>query len=324
MATPANLTYSGIETRVLNQLRLPTSEATKIAAIVNQVYRDVYSMQDWWWLVKRSTIATADDITTGTASVTNNSTSVTMSSAPTPSTVGRMFYVPGNTLDSGAVFRISTHTAATTAVTLDAVYTGATNTAAGYNIWQDAYDLPADLGKLLSVKRYGYTWPLRLIGPQEMRSIKTYSTTTGKPDIAALDDFDTTGDPTTQRQLVVHPYPDAIYRLEIHYKQQLNTELASTTQPFIPDEFRQIITYGALAQGFAVYRDDPTNSQMYQGMYESMLTKATKSHQEYGEDLPRISVRDDYSRFYRKGGAPRASNTDLGSFFDRWPIDSSG
>ena len=154
-----------------------------------------------------------------------------------------------------------------------------------------------------------------------MRSVKLYSTATGKPEIAALDDFDTTGDPTTQRQLVVHPYPDAIYRLEIHYKQQLNTELASTTQPFIPDEFRQIIIYGALAQGFAVYRDDPTNSQMYREMYLSMLTKATQSQRELGDDMPRLAVKDDYRRFYSRARTPRTSNTDLGDFFDRWPVD---
>lgn len=321
MATPANLTYANIETRVLNQLRLPTSENTKIAAIINQVYRDIYTAHDWWWLVKRSIITTSDDITTGTINVTNNSTTVTFSSAPTPSIAGRVLYVSGNTRDSGAVYRISTHVAGATAAALDAVYTGANDTAAGYNVWHDSYDLPADTGKLFSVKRFGYAWPLRLIGPQEMRTIKLYSTSVGKPEIASLDDFDTTGDPTTQRQLVVHPYPDNLYRMELHYKQQLNTELSSTTQPFIPDEFRQLIIYGALAQGFAVYRDDPTNSQMYQGFYQAALTKATQTHREYGEDYPRFSVRDDYSRFYRRGQRPRAATADLGEFFDRWPVD---
>lgn len=321
MTTPANLTYSGLETRVLNQLRLPSSEATKVAALVNQVYRDIYDMQDWWWLVKRSVINTADDITTGTVAVTNNSTAATLSSAPAATVAGKAFFVSGNTLDSGAVYRVSTHTAGAAALTLDAAYTGATNTAIAYNIWTDSYNLPADTGKLLSVKRFGFAWPMRLIGPQAMRGIKLYSTAVGKPEVAALDDFSTTGDPTTPRQLVVHPYPDAIYRLEIHYKQQLNTELSGTTQPFIPDEFRQLIVYGALAQGFAVYRDDPTNSQMYQQLFQAALTKATQSEREYGEDLPSLAPKDEYSRFYRKGKVPRTSNADLGSFFDRWPVD---
>ena len=40
----AALTYQDIETRVANQLRIPTSDTTqmtRIQAIINEVYRDV-------------------------------------------------------------------------------------------------------------------------------------------------------------------------------------------------------------------------------------------------------------------------------------------
>src|SRR2546422_103244 len=135
MTTPAGLTYTQIETRVLNQIRIPVTNVTeqaKVAALINEVYRDIYVKEDWWWLVKR----------------------------------------------------------------------------------------------------YGEGLPLKIVGMAELARYKILDQTEGKPEIVTVFDNATTGDPTTARQLQVHPYPDKTYRLEVFYKQQLNTELSGTTQAF--------------------------------------------------------------------------------------------
>lgn len=317
------LTYANVETRVMNQLRVPvtnTTEQTKIAALINEVYRDVAAKVDWWWLTKRTIVSTVADITTGTIDVANNSTAVTFSSAPTPSVLRRKLHVTGNTTDSGAIYRVSAHTAAAAGATLDAVYTGATNATASYSVWGDEYDLPTDFSKPLWVKRYGWQHPLQLIGPEEMASIKIWDVSVGKPQLATIQDFQTTGDPTTQRQLVIHPYPDEIYRLEVHYRRTLNTELSGSTEPLIPDDYRQILVYGALARGYPIWLNDVVRGKYFETLFNDVLALMTTMQNERTSDRPRVQIRDDYRRFYKRGGRGTA-HVDLGSFFDRLPSE---
>lgn len=320
----ASLTYTDIQTRVANQLRIPTSnstEMTKIQALINECYRDIGAKYtNWFWLRKRTVLSTVDDITTGTVDVTNNSTSITFSSAPTPDLDNRVFLVTGNTLDSGAVYRISAHTAGAAAATLDAVYTGATDTTASYHVYGDAISLPTDLKDLLFVKRYGFLQPLQIISPEEMQTIKQYDVSEGKPQVAAVIDFLTTGDPTTARRLVIHPYPDEIYRLEVDYTQSLNTELSGTTQPLIPDDFRHILVYGALARGYPIFLNDIQRGQVFQGLFNDVLNLMVAVQRKH-EGLPMIAPRDSYRSFYRKGRRVTGAQVDLGSFFDRLPVD---
>jgi hypothetical protein len=104
--------------------------------------------EEWWWLRADDqgvlTLNPVED--TGTVSVTNNSTLITFSSAPTPSVAGRHFKVD----DHADVFIISSHTASTTSATLESVYTGTTDTAASFRAMQLDYDLASDVMSLSS------------------------------------------------------------------------------------------------------------------------------------------------------------------------------
>lgn len=318
----ATLTYSDIQTRVMNSLRIPTSnatEATKVAALVNEVYRDIYVKYDWYWLVKREVLTTSDDINTGTLSVTNNSTAITFSSAPTPSTAGRKLLVTGNT-DSGAVYRVASHTAASTSATLDDEYTGDTNATAAYRVFHDTYDLASDCGKVLHVTRYGFFDPIDDIGAYAMLDLKAYDQSVGKPQYYAVIDFDTTGDSTTQRQLVIHPYPDSDYRLEVHYKRTLNTELSGTTRPLIPDDYAQVLVYGTLARAFPVMLNDTERGTFYQNLFNDVMALMTAQHRQ-SETPPRFIPQDVHRRYYRSRNRVNTQRMNLGSYFDRWPVN---
>ena len=335
MTTPANLTLTDIATRVMNNLRMPvtnTVELAKVTAVINEVYRDICAKQDWWWLEKRTVINTEPQLVAGgtnvlglvapaSASVTIGSSMVTFTSAIAQSMAGRIFMVPGGAQDSLAAYRISTtSTAGANPLPLDAQYTNATNAAAGYQLYKDTYDLPADCGKLLYVKRYGYDLPLSLIGKNEMANLKITDTRTGKPQVATLLEFATVGDPTTARQLVVHPYPDQLYRLEILYKQSLNTELASTTQAFIPDDYRQVLVYGTLARAYAIFLNDVERSKYFMELFNDVLALMAAQQKEYAHDQPGIAPRNDY-RPRRTSRSRRSGNMTLGSIFDRWPSE---
>jgi len=321
----ASLDYSAIQTRVANHLRIPTSnttEMTKIQALINEVYRDIGAKYSgWWWRRKRQIINTADDITAGTVSVTNGSTSITFSTGPTPSVAGYVFLVPSDTNDSGVVHRISAHTATQTGATLDAAFTGTTNTTAAYKLYKDRYAVATDLQNLLQIKRYGYTWPIRRVGPDEMDHYKMYDTSEGKPELVCLRDFSTSGDPTTAQMLEVHPYPDATYRMELDYEQTLNTEVSSTTRFLIPDDYIQVLIYGSLARAYPIFMNDTERGQFFQQLFNDILALMVAEQRQRFEDLPSVQPKDMYRNFYHRGRRATAANADLGSLFDRWPVN---
>jgi hypothetical protein len=319
MTVPANLTYSAVETRVMNSLRLATTNTTeqaKVQNLINEVYRDIAAKADWWWLLKRAVINTVAKITAGTVDVTKGSTSITFSIATGTDVSGYVFIISGSTDDSDAVYRIATNPAGGTAATLDAAYTGATNTAASYSLYKDAYSLPTDTGKVINVKRYGYLLPLQRVGIEDLSVLKLTDQSENKPQLYSVFDTATTGDPTTARLLQVHPYPDKAYRLEVFYKQNLNTELTGTARPLIPDDYSQILVYGSLARGYAIFLADTDRSQFFQGLFNDVMALMVAQQKEYAHDNAGVAPRDGYRRATSRR---RSGNVTLGSLFDRWP-----
>lgn len=125
---------------------------------LNRAYRSIWQgggefdpqiNEVWWWLKSEGSIILQTTIDTGTVNVSNNSTSVTFSSAPSNSVAGRFFKVD----DHEDVFKIDTHSAGTDTATLDTVYTGDTDTAASYKLMQLEYDLADDVWKLVAPMR---------------------------------------------------------------------------------------------------------------------------------------------------------------------------
>ena len=318
----ASLTLTNLETRVMNALRIPTTnttEAAKVDAVINMVYREICGKYDFFWLTKRQTIVTTDDITTGTISLTKGSVTGAYSSAPAISTTGRILYVSSNAVED-ALFRISAHTAGDTALTLVSAYTGATASAASYNVYQDTYDLASDMGKVLHIRRYGYPYPLKIVGFQEMANLKGFDRSEGPPQLAAIHDYDTSGDPTSVRQLIVHPFPEDLYTLEISYRQALNTELSGSTRPLIPDDWLHVLEWGALAAAYPILLNDPVRGTFYHQKYVDALNLMVARHREW-EDAPQVSLEDDYRGFFRRSRRIGPGRMDMGNYFDRWPYE---
>lgn len=323
MTTPANLAFSDIQTRAANALKIPvtnTAEMTKLAAVINETYRDLYATRDWPFLLKRAVINTVARIDAGTVQVAQGSPNIIFSTVPqrnsqNVSVAGNVLLIPGAAQDSNAVYRILSHTGGLTTATLDADYTDITNTAAGYRLYQDGYSLPADTGKVLNVRRFGFREPMQRMGIEEIGFLKETDQSENKPLAYAVYDYATTGDPTSAKLLQVYPYPDQMYRLEIYYKQQLNTELSGTTQPFIPDEFRQLIFYGTLALGFVQFQKDPESAKFYQDKYNNTLALVTSTITEYASDHPGIRP----VNAYRRRSTRRRGGISLGRYFDTLP-----
>lgn len=310
----------------MNQLRIPVTNAqeqAKVDGVINEVYRDIYAKCDWWYLRKRTVINTAAKYTTGTVNVVNLSTAATLSNAPAVglgSFVGYKLLTIGDVNDNNALYRITAHTAGTTALTFDAGYTGTTNTAAAFRIYADEYSLPSDTGKILKATDYGLDSNIERVSFEDMANLKTGSDMTeGKPRLFCVNDFATTGDPTTARRVIFYPWPDKTYRVELSYKQQLNTELSGTTQPLIPDEYRQVIIYGALARGYPIFLADTERGNYFLGLFNDTLNLMTAIHREYMQERPQIAPMDaDRRRFPHRRRIGRIS---LGTYFDTHPSE---
>ena len=202
------------------------------------------------------------------------------------------------------------------AFTLDAAYTDATNTAAAIRIYQDSYNLPADTNKVLNVKRYGEMSPITRMGIEEFSAYKLSDQTASRPEMYAAFDYATTGDPTTQPQLQIHPYPDKMYRMEVFYKQMLNTELSGTTRPFIPDDFVEVIYYGTLARAYPIVMNDKDRGEYFLKLFNDTLALMAAQNKEYDNDHPGIRPDNNYRGMNRRR---RAGGFTLGSWFDRLP-----
>jgi len=187
--------------------------ATQALTYLNRVYQalclgggellpDMY--EDWWWLWKTppGVLTLVPAFTTGTVSVTNNSTSGSFSAAPVDGGSNQIsvedwfIRVKGNLPGNGDVFRISSHTLGDTAFTLDSVFTGATSTAAGFDCFKLEYALPAsDILRLISPLRQYRTkdpqYDIELIDAMAMdASYPLASVEGGAPTRAAIVNID--------------------------------------------------------------------------------------------------------------------------------------
>ncbi len=316
------LTTAQILTRVMNSLRLPESNATqqtRVLDILNEVYRDIMAKYTWYWLVKRQVFNTTAKLTSGTINLEAGNTQATLSAPPGAVLTNRKLVIASNASDS-ATYRIENSLATFSTISLDAGYTGQTQASASYTIYADEYSLATDSGRVLFMKRFGFTQKLEIINPEDMQIAKGFDVSEGQPQTAALWEFQTTGDPTTPRRVTLWPYPDQAYRLEVWYKQRGNAELSGTAIPLIPDEYAQVLIYGTLSRAYPILTNDTERGQYYLSLFNDVLNLMVAQQREY-EGHPSIVPRDVHRGFYSRGRRRTAANSDLGSFFGRWPYD---
>jgi hypothetical protein len=319
----ASLTHADLLTRIANRLRIPasnTTETAKLTALMNDAYRSIaMAHPTWWWLLDRQVVNTTAEVTTGTVAATNGSTSITFSDAPAASVAGAKIVVTGNTDDPAVAYRISAHTAAQTGATLDAAYTGTTVTESAFHVWTDEYSVAADTNRIVSILQGPAT--LREVGWREMDELKARDNArSGAPEFWSLRNFATSGDPTTQRRLVLHPYPDQSYRLEATYVQSLNTEVSSTTRFLIPDDYVDVLLHATLADGYPIFLNDTQRGLYHRQKADALLGRMIATQRTY-EDAPAIQPAvAGYRSFYRRTSRMTPANVSLGqSAFARWP-----
>lgn len=320
---PTLAVNSTILDAIMNELRMPVSNLTeraKIQRVVSGVYGDMCAKAEWWWLQRRAIVNTSPKITSGTVSLTENSAAITFSTAPQQfsanvSVAGYVLVVASNATDSNAVYRVLAHTSGATAATLDAGYTGATDTAATFRLYQVSYDLPADCAKLLQVKRFGFRDPIQRIGIEDLDFLQMNNQQEGKPQVYSIFDFATNGDPSTARELQLHPYPDQNYRLELWYKHATTSD--TSTDLSLPIDYQQALIYGGIARGYPIFLNDLERGQFFQSLFNDVMALMAAQQREYASDKPGINPSADLYR--PRNSRRRVGYTSLGAYFDTLP-----
>lgn len=213
---------------------------------LNRAYRSIYMggtefdpefNEKFWWIRAESTLTLEAAIKTGTASVTKNSTTVTLSSAPANSVAGWHFKVDTH----HDFFRVSTHSGGSTTVSLDSVYTGDTNSAIAYRLMKFDYDLATDSIKVIDPMM---VWAddgdhkVELVSPVDVRRFwADHNTLSGAPEKFCMLDDDTV------RFSQYGSDDGKLIRVDYSYlKRPADLVNSGSDEPLVPRQYRHILS----------------------------------------------------------------------------------
>lgn len=213
-----------------------------------------------------------EPITTGTVTVTKNSTAATLSSAPAASVAGWYLKVDG----TQKLYRVTAHTAATTALTLDGAYTDTSVVGASYRLVKLDYTIgDGSTNKILAPADYIRTYypPYRISvvdHPELLSRFPRSLVYQGQPYLMSLKKVS-----SGQMLVSFSTYPENIERFELQYVKVPTTLDTSGNNPVIPEEDRDILVY--FAAFYHMRKTDDARAAEYlamaQARFEAMKTK---------------------------------------------------
>lgn len=262
----ANYTYvSDLLDDILFRAGEPTDSTSDFYAAalryLNRAYQSIWmgggelvpEMDEHWWWLRKTTpgvLTLQPAIATGTVSVTNNSTSITFSSAPAVDLDNWFFQVDGH----DDVFRISAHTAAAAAATLDGVYTGTDAATASYKVFKLEYSLASDVLKVIAPMRGYRDGEVRVPGMDLVALERDYPLATvdeGVPSAFAH---------VTESLVRFNRYPGRdstdLLRLEYDYLYEPDDLEDGAAEPVVPRHYRKVLSDVALMFLFIDKNDD--------------------------------------------------------------------
>lgn len=297
------LDFLDIVDAVRHELKIPDNDSNTIDKIkmdVNMVYeQEVVPAKRWLWLTGHFKWIHKTFYNTGSASVTNNSTTVTLSTAPALS-LGSFgnYYFAIEGFDE--IYEISGHVANTTSITLSSAYQGATNATGNFKIWSDRVDLPTDCREV--VEAYHQRWRKNLEGRgfQEFRQIVNQNPRESTFPMyfnvhEYIDPTPSTVETEADRFRIMRLYPAVTQdpvTINIDYIKEVTPLVDDGDEPLMPVEDRMVLVYGALYRAWTRERNPEAAQQNYQ-LYQAKLLHMAGKIQE-GFDRPTIKVDSRY------------------------------
>lgn len=139
---------------------LPMEQAKRY---INRAQRDAWDAWPWSWLVAETDLNVPDEVSDGTISVTQGSNVIVAdaTAAPVWAALGSFIPLEGRSLKIGTDFpyNILAFDSVDT-VYVDRPFTGATDAAASYQLYQPYYAPPADFGRWIAIMDTVNSWNL--------------------------------------------------------------------------------------------------------------------------------------------------------------------
>lgn len=308
-------TYSDIVSAVREALGVQSSDTiatNKIKRLINMVYLDeVVPAKRWKWLEKETTAMHDAYYAVGTATVTNDSTTVTLNTAPNVSLgsfKGYKFAVDG----FAEIYEVSAHTAASASVTLDAQYLGITSSTVNFKIWRDKVNLPANARETVEVWHARMPSSMKGVGPQDfIKYVNTNPKAEGFPSVFNTTDFfdPSTGDDETEsdryRRLEIYPSITLTpVTIKIKYIEEVDALEDDTDEPVIPINDRMVLYYGTLAHAWSIIARDEEMSLKAERQFATKLARMMGNVDE-GFDQPKLGASSSYLSSIRSRGISR-------------------
>lgn len=290
-----------------------TNAINKIKRQVNMYYLDeVIPFKRWQWLEKNTQIVHKAYYSQDTASVTPNSTAVTLSSAPHVSLgsfLNYRFAVDG----SNAVYTVSAHTAGATAVTLSTAYQEALNAVAEFKIWRDRVDLPTATKETTEIWHAEQPKPLKAVGSQDFRKLEAADPKgEGFPSFYNTWDFydpsSGSGEAESDRYRQTRIYPSITatpITLNVDYIEEVVALDDDADEPVLPIGDRIVIYYGAVAESYSILNRNEEMAERWRLKANAKLARMA-GEREDGMDTPALSPRAGYMNHIRRSGLRRS------------------
>lgn len=256
------MNLEGIRTR-LEDLYGPaaTNEESYYDRIINDAYKDLCAITDWWFLEKHAIITTTGYVRDVEVYVTNGSTVLD------PSSSSGLFIddYDNGWLDSGThIYRILNSSNSVGEIIIDSEWMEETAHSAflgldaEVTIWQDTYDLPTDFDRILSVQpRYlPAVMPLRQVTPTEMMA-KTVDVSGNKSEYGKIFCVYRETDKTTRYRIRIYPPPSLEMEYVVRYIALPDDLTDSTDEAYLPERYHSVLSDCAKLRLVKDRREDP-------------------------------------------------------------------
>lgn len=311
--------FSDIKAAIKAELKIQDGDTTsddRIERDINMIYvNEVAPFKNWKWLRKNVRLEHKPYFSTGTATVTPDSTTVTLTNAPTTSKTGYFFAT--DSFDE--VYYISSHTASSTTVTLSSPFTGVYSTTATFKIWRDSVALPTNCRETFEVAHGFNRQVLEGVGLQEFRRIVASSPRSSeRPCYYTTDDFEdpsTTGDGETEsdRYRVLRIYPSQNSNsttLYVDYIQDVTPLDLDSDEPLMSISDRIVLFYGAASLSWSRERNPEEAGRCWQ-LFQNKLAQMAGRNGEDSMDKPQLTPDNRYISTKRSGRLSRYRGTGI-------------
>ncbi len=288
--------YLDIQNAILEELKVPSSDGVTLSRIkrdINIIYLNhviPFNPRAWNWLELKQDITTHEKYDTGTVAVTQDSTTITFSSAPDISLTG--YYVK---LDGfPEIIKISAHTASVATATLQSAWVLEDSATAGFKAWKDYSSLNASMKDIINVTHDRRGTPLTATNNARFTEDRArFPEFEGYPTEYNFFDFDSDG----ARQIRWFPACwDTRVTLHIEGRQEATALSADADEPLMPVEDRIVLFYGACARAWGRERNESEKAANWNMFMQKLSEMAGKS----GDAPQTVAVRVDEGYLIRK------------------------